>query len=135
MECIFCKIIAKELPAEVIYEDDEILSILDINPMNFGHTLIMPKLHCSDILIMPAYLMPKIFTLAQTIAVAIKESLNADGINLISNIGEAAGQTVFHTHIHIIPRHEEDGFKFRLNLKKYDNGELTNIANKIRNSL
>ncbi len=135
MECIFCKIIARELPAEILYEDDGIMAILDINPMNFGHALVMPKMHCENILETPTYLIPGIFTLSQEIAIAIKSALCADGINIISNIGEAAGQTIFHTHIHIIPRHTDDGFKFRLNLKKYRDDELERVALKIRQSL
>lgn len=135
MDCIFCQIINRQLPAEILYEDEALIAILDINPMNYGHTLVIPKEHTENMIEVAPNLIPSIFQLSQNLAKAIRQSLQADGINIISNIGHAAGQSVFHTHIHIIPRRIDDEFKFRLNLKKYQPGQLQEYAGKIRNCL
>lgn len=109
-KCIFCKIIAGEIPAYKIYEDNNFIAILDINPIHIGHTLIIPKAHFINIFDAPEEILPKIGPLAQKLARAIKESVRADGINIGWNNESSAGQIIFHSHIHIIPRFEGDGF-------------------------
>lgn len=133
--CIFCSIIKKEIYAEILFEDDEIISILDINPMNYGHALIIPKEHSDDFLSTSSHLIPNLFLSAQKVAKALKSSLNPDGINLVANNGVYAGQSVFHTHIHVIPRYRDDGFQFKLDLKTYNDSDFLRFADKIRKQL
>lgn len=135
MNCIFCKIAAKELEAEVLFENEGVVSFLDINPVNFGHALVIPKSHYDNFLEVPPGELDGIIKTVQSVSSAIKASLNPDGINLVANNGRAAGQSIFHFHFHIIPRFYDDDFKFRLNLKKYENGQLTEFADKIRKNL
>jgi histidine triad (HIT) family protein len=92
-------------------------------------------MHSENLIEAAPALIPRMFLLSQTMARAIKEALQADGMNIIANIGAAAGQSVFHTHIHLIPRNENDGFRFRLHLKKYQPEQLQEYAGKIRNCL
>lgn len=135
MNCIFCAIAEKKSPAEIIYEDDELISFLDINPFNFGHTLIITKDHFENFMDIPPELNGRMFNVVQHLAKKIMKGLNVSGLNVVINNGHTAGQTVFHSHVHIIPRSEDDGHKFRSNLKKYSNGEIKIYADLIRKSL
>ncbi|MFO7446126.1 MAG: HIT family protein [Ignavibacteriaceae bacterium] len=132
MDCIFCKIASKEAEAEILYENEEVISFLDVNPMNYGHALVIPKKHYTDFLAVPVSELNSIIKVVHNVSGAIKNSLKPDGINLIANNGIAAGQSVFHFHFHIIPRFSDDEFKFRINLKKYKNGLLKEFGDKIR---
>ena len=107
--CIFCKIAAGEIPGATLYEDDDFRVILDIGPASKGHALVLPKNHYRDLLDIPEGDLKKAFYLTKRVAARIKEETNCDGINIVQNNGLAAGQTVFHFHIHIIPRYEGDG--------------------------
>lgn len=135
MNCIFCKIAGKEAEAEVLFENDSVLSFLDINPVNFGHALVIPKKHYNNFFEVPSEELDEIIRAVQKVSLAIKESLNPDGVNLVANNGKAAGQTIFHFHFHIIPRFHDDDFRFRLNLKKYNGGSMREFAEKIRNKI
>lgn len=106
--CIFCKILAGDIPSAVVYEDEEFKIILDVGPAAKGHMLILPKEHYSDILTMPEELVAKAFILAKKMAAKMESVLGCDGINVVQNNHEAAGQTVFHFHIHLIPRMKHD---------------------------
>ena len=108
MECIFCKIANGEIPSSTIYEDDMFRVILDLSPATKGHALIIPKNHMANIFEMDESTAGKVFVLASRIAKAMKEALHCDGLNIVQNNGEIAGQTVFHFHMHIIPRYEGD---------------------------
>ena len=105
-DCIFCKIANGEIPSATVYEDSICRVILDVNPANKGHALIIPKEHYDDIYSMDADTASKIFTIATEVAKAQKAELNPDGLNIIQNNGAAAGQTVFHFHMHLIPRYQ-----------------------------
>ena len=105
--CIFCKIIKNEIPAVKIYEDAETLAFLDINPDTRGHALVIPKNHHENIYSLPVETWCLMNITAQKIAIAIKNALSADGINIIMNNESAAHQIIFHAHIHIIPRYNE----------------------------
>lgn len=107
--CIFCKIANGEIPSSTIYEDDSFRVILDLSPATKGHALILPKKHMANIFEMDDETASKIFVLATRIANAVKTALKCDGLNIVQNNGEIAGQTVFHFHMHIIPRYENDG--------------------------
>ncbi len=106
--CIFCKILADEIPSTVVYEDDLFRAILDVNPAARGHVIILPKNHAPNLYELPETEASKILLVAQKIAIAMKKAYHCDGINILQNNGEAAGQTVFHLHVHVIPRFEGD---------------------------
>ena len=109
-DCLFCKIVAGEIPSHKVYEDDKFLAFLDINPINKGHTLVIPKEHSYNLITMDDELAGEMMKVIKKLAQHIKEKLNADGINIIFNNEKSAGQIIFHTHAHIIPRFEGDGF-------------------------
>lgn len=106
--CIFCSIAKKEIPSHTIYEDDQVLAFLDINPTTVGHTLVIPKEHCDSFLDCPPALRDHVFEVAQQLAKKLETALHCDGIHLLSNMHEAAGQSVHHFHVHLIPRYKDD---------------------------
>lgn len=108
-DCIFCRIANGEIPSKAVYEDDSFRVILDVGPATKGHALILPKNHYADLYELPDEEAEKVIVLAKKMAAKLKEKLNCDGLNLVQNNGEAAGQTVFHFHLHLIPRYREDG--------------------------
>lgn len=107
-DCLFCKIVARDLPAFVLDEDDHTLAFMDINPASRGHALVIPKAHSQDLLTIPAADLAATTQRAQRLAARMKDRLGADGINLLNCCGADAWQTVFHFHIHVIPRWERD---------------------------
>ncbi len=107
--CIFCKIANGEIPSGTIKETDLFRVVLDVAPATKGHALILPKAHYANLYEMPEDLAGEAMKLAKEMAVRMKERLNCDGVNLVQNNEEAAGQTVFHFHMHLIPRYKEDG--------------------------
>lgn len=106
--CIFCKLANGEIPTKSIYEDGDFKVILDVSPATKGHVLILPKEHYADFYDLPDRLAGKVMQLAKQLAIHMKEKLDFDGLNLIQNNGVTAGQTVFHYHLHLIPRYEDD---------------------------
>ncbi len=104
--CIFCKIIAGEIPSRTIYEDQDFKVILDASPASKGHALILPKEHCANIYEISEELLAKAAKLAKKLAAHMTAVLGCDGFNLLQNNGEVAGQTVFHFHMHLIPRYK-----------------------------
>lgn len=107
-DCIFCKIAAGEIPSATVYEDDDFRAILDLGPAAKGHTLVIPKSHSDNLLSVEPDTAAKALKVISKTANAIKEALGCDGINVVQNNGEAAGQTVMHLHFHIIPRYKND---------------------------
>ncbi len=107
--CVFCKILNGEIPSAKLYEDEEFAIILDVGPATFGHALLLPKQHYANVFEMPQELLAKAACLAKEWGEKLVKALNADGLNLVQNNGLAAGQTVFHYHLHMIPRYENDG--------------------------
>lgn len=108
-KCIFCKIAAGEIPSATLYEDEEFRVILDLGPAAKGHALILPKAHYANLYEIPDETAAKAMELAKKMAEAMTKALNCDGFNLVQNNGEVAGQTVFHFHMHLIPRYKGDG--------------------------
>lgn len=106
--CIFCKIANGEIPAAALYEDDDFKVILDLGPASKGHALILPKAHAANIYELPDELAAKAMILAKKMASKMTEALKCDGFNIVQNNGEVAGQTVFHFHMHLIPRYKGD---------------------------
>lgn len=107
--CIFCKLANKDIPTNIIYEDEKFTVILDASPATKGHALILPKNHAANIYELPDEDAADIFVLAKKLATKMTEILHCDGFNIVQNNGEVAGQTVFHFHMHLIPRYENDG--------------------------
>ena len=110
-DCIFCKIAAGEIPSTTLYEDDKVRVILDLGPAARGHALVLPKEHFADLFEIPDDWAADAMKTAKAAAALIKEKLGADGLNIVQNNGETAGQTVHHFHIHIIPRYKDDDQK------------------------
>ena len=108
-DCIFCKIANGQIPSKTLYEDEDFRVILDLGPATEGHALILPKEHAANLFELSEEQASKALLVAQKIAVRMKNTLGCDGLNLVQNNGEAAGQTVSHFHIHVIPRYENDG--------------------------
>lgn len=108
-DCIFCKLANGEIPTRTIYEDEDFRVILDAAPATRGHALILPKEHADNLYQLPEELAGKAFVLAKKQAASMVEKLGCQGFNIVQNNGEVAGQTVFHFHIHLIPRYTEDG--------------------------
>ena len=113
-DCIFCKLANGDIPTNSLYEDDIVKVIFDAGPASDGHVLILPKNHYDDIYSMDEDTAAHIFKVATRIAKAYKQSLDYEGLNIVQNNGEAAGQTVFHFHMHLIPRYKNDGNEEKL---------------------
>ena len=133
-ECLFCKIIAGEIPSQKIYEDEKTFAFLDINPVNPGHTLVVPKEHSENIYDTSEDNWTAVMKTTKMLAPIIKKAVGADGINLEMNNEKAAGQIIFHTHVHIVPRIDDDGFRHWPGTP-YKDGEEEKIANSIRTLL
>jgi histidine triad (HIT) family protein len=132
LECIFCRIIQREIPAEILYENNSVISILDINPIHYGHALVIPKKHCPDFLAIPESDLHDVLHATQIVARAVVAALGLEGYNIFSNNGKIAGQSVFHFHMHITPRYPDDGIKFVLQLQTYRDEMLLEYGARIR---
>lgn len=130
--CVFCKIISGDIPSTVLYEDMDFKVILDISPAAKGHAVLLPKHHFSDIYEMEENTATKALLVAQRVAKAMKKALNCDGINILQNNGEAAGQSVFHYHIHVIPRYKDDKVNIIWPQGKYGAGEVAEVLASIK---
>lgn len=130
-ECIFCKIIKGEIPSCRIYEDDLVYAFLDIGPINFGHTLVIPKEHHESSATIPEATAGRMFRIGSRIGVALKRELDYEAFNLHLADGTAAGQVVMHAHLHVIPRGVEDGFHWNWRQLRYGDGEAAAVADKI----
>ena len=131
--CIFCKIAEGEIRSKTIYEDEKFRVILDLGPATKGHALILPKQHYANIFEIPEKEVGEAFILAKKIAIIIKEKLNCDGFNIIQNNEKTAGQTVFHFHIHLIPRYFDDGQKINWQSQDVMQEELEEVKAQIIN--
>lgn len=129
--CIFCKIANGEIPSNTIYEDDKFRVILDNGPATKGHALVLPKEHYANLFEMPEELFADAAKVAKKVASDIKDKLSCDGLNLVQNNGETAGQTVMHFHLHIIPRYENDGQHILWNPTSPSAEELVEVKNTI----
>jgi histidine triad (HIT) family protein len=126
--CIFCKIIAGEIPSATVYEDEDFKVIMDISPAAQGHTIILPKKHSGNLFELDIDTASKALVVARKVAIAMEQELKCDGINLLQNNGEAAGQTVHHFHIHLVPRYLGDQVKMTWVQGSYAEGEAAVIA-------
>lgn len=103
-KCIFCKIVSKQAPSSILYEDKTAMVFLDIRPLNMGHTLVIPKAHYIDIFDIPENELCQIHKVSKLVSFAVKKATDADGISIIQQNGTAAGQDIFHFHVHVVPR-------------------------------
>lgn len=137
MKDVFCKIIDGEIPSNKVYEDDEVLAILDISQATKGHTLVLSKKHYADFLSTPKSVMHKVYDVAQRIGQAEIAILGAKGVNILTNAGEAAGQSVPHFHVHVIPRYVggEGGFQITMSSHPDKDANLPILADTIKKEL
>ena len=133
--CIFCKIVRKQAPASIIYEDESVVAFLDIRPLNMGHTLIIPKAHYVDIFETPESELSNICKVSKRISIALKKATRADGISIIQQNGKAAGQDIFHAHVHVVPRFEGQKLPGFGELKEVERAKLDEVAKRIRQEL
>ena len=134
--CLFCKIVSKQIPASLVYEDESVLGFLDINPLTEGHTLVIPKNHALNIFDIPAEDLKHISVVAQKISNNMKNVIQTEGVDLVQASGKAADQTVDHFHMHIIPRKTDDGLDLRQwwmsRAQQADPLKLKEIAEKLK---
>jgi histidine triad (HIT) family protein len=127
-DCIFCKIVAGELPASIIDEDERTIAFMDIAPATRGHALVIPRAHFADLLSVDEENLCAVAAASQRLAQKIKQRLGADGVNLVNSCGAAAWQTVFHFHMHVIPRYEGDPLRLPWTPAPGDPDEITAAA-------
>ena len=132
MDNLFLKIIAREIPAEIVYEDEHTVAFLDIKPNNIGHTLVVPRVYFRNIFDVDKDVLGHMITTAQKIAHAQKEGLGAGGVNIVINNEAPASQEIFHIHIHVIPRFVGDHIFVQPTPKIYASGEMAQTADKIK---
>ena len=136
MDCIFCKIIGGEIPSEKVYEDDKVFAFMDINPLNDGHVLIIPKSHAGTIHEIGEDDFLAVMSATHKLAAAVRKALNPDGINLLQLNGKAANQVVPHLHVHIVPRWSGDGLTVsQWEIVAGNMEKVKNVAEQIKNSL
>jgi histidine triad (HIT) family protein len=133
-ETLFDRIISHEIPAEIVYEDEHAIAFLDIHPNNPGHTLVVPKKHSRNLFDVDEEYLTNLILAVQQVAIAVRDAMGAEGVNIAMNNEAAAGQEVFHTHMHVIPRFKADGFK-HFPQGEYKPGEAQEVADKIRAQL
>jgi len=134
-DCLFCKMVAGQIPVTKIYEDEVVLAFLDIGPISDGHTLVMPKQHFEKLHDCPSELLGRVGSRLGKIARAVTAAMNSDGYNVLCNNGKAAGQLIEHLHFHIIARSSGDGLLDRWPAYKYEQGRIELIAEEIRKKL
>lgn len=131
-DCIFCKIAAGEIPSRKIYEDKDLIAIMDLNPTSKGHSLIIPKEHYTNIYDIDEEIAGKVMKTAKKLATKMTVALNCDGFNLLQNNGETAGQTMFHFHMHLIPRYKDaDNNMLKFTSVSFSDEEMDAIRDQI----
>lgn len=133
--CIFCRIAQKQASASLVYEDEKVIAFLDIRPLNEGHTLVIPKVHYESIFDIPQELIAYLHGIVKQIAIAVEKATKADGISIIQQNGKAAGQDIFHLHVHVIPRYEGQKLPSLSEISEADMEKLRQSTAKIRKYL
>jgi histidine triad (HIT) family protein len=131
-DCIFCKIVAGEVPAQIVAEDERTVAFMDISPATRGHLLVIPRRHARDLLEIESEDLHAVIDAARRMAHRVHDRLGADGVNLLNARGEAAWQTVFHFHLHVIPRYEDDPLRLPWEPKEGDKDEIAAAADELR---
>lgn len=130
-KCTFCSIVRGELPCYRVYEDEEIIAFLDINPVAAGHTLVLPKVHIATLIELPDELVERVFHVAKDIGRAFY-SMGYTGVNYLVNEGSDAGQVIFHLHCHVLPRRQNDGVSLRMGRLRMSRQEMESVAADLR---
>ena len=131
-DCIFCKIVAGELPAEIVDQDEHTVSFMDINPWTRGHALVIPRNHSRNLYEIDDEDLARVSAAARRLALRMKERLGCDGVNLLNSCEPAAWQTVFHFHAHVIPRYDDDPLRLPGAPSQPEEGELAGVAEELR---
>jgi histidine triad (HIT) family protein len=131
-DCLFCKIIAGELPGQIVDEDERTIAFMDINPATRGHALVVPRAHAKDLLEIGPEDLSATIVAAKRLAERVVQRLGADGVNLLNSCGRAAWQTVFHFHLHVIPRYADDPLRLPWIPAPGDAEEIAAIADQLR---
>jgi histidine triad (HIT) family protein len=131
-DCIFCKIVAGELPVRKVDEDEHTIAFMDINPWTRGHALVIPRQHTRNLYEAPDDALAHTMAAAKRLALKMRDRLGADGVNLLNSCEPAAWQTVFHFHVHVIPRYEDDPLKLPGQPQEPDDEELDEVAEELR---
>lgn len=134
-DCIFCGIVAGDIPSTDLYEDDQVLAFLDVNPVAEGHALVIPKSHHERVTDFDAETTTAVFDAARQVAHALDAALEPDGFNLFQSNGEAAGQEVFHAHVHVVPRHEGDEIRFDFPRAELDEETASRVQSAVQAEL
>ena len=134
-DCLFCKIIKREIPATVVYEDTFSMAFLSISPNNQGHTLVVPKRHCRNIFDMEEVTISTLSLAVRRVSHGVHKGTKSEGVNIIMNNEPAAGQVIFHAHIHVIPRYKDDGLHVWDKTTPYQNDDAEKIAGDIRKEI
>jgi histidine triad (HIT) family protein len=131
-DCIFCKVLAGDIPSERIYEDDHTIAVMDINPWTRGHAVVIPRKHAENVFEIEDGELEHVALAAKRVAIAMRDRLDCDGVNLLQSNGAAAWQTIFHLHFHVIPRYEDDPLELPTRPKPASPEELAEVAREIR---
>ena len=134
-DCIFCRIVAGEVPSFTFFEDEATLAFMDINPANEGHALVIPKEHASDLYSVSEEALARTVVTARKVAAAVARTLHPDGLNLVQCNGPAAAQSVMHFHVHVLPRATDDGLSMNWGLKLGDIEAIGRLAERVRANL
>ena len=135
MDCLFCKIVAGEIPAHKLFEDERTLAFLDIFPGTEGHSLVIPKAHARDLHELAPADLAAVMATAQRVGGVLERALGAQGLNLHQSNGEAAGQVIFHFHMHLLPRRDGDGLRSPWRPEEGEQAELAALAERIRREI
>jgi histidine triad (HIT) family protein len=133
--CVFCDIVSGTSPAEILCEGPTTVTILDVNPIHFGHALVIPRRHYPTLIDAPENELDDLMHAVHRISKALVEGLSLEGFNFFANNGAIAGQSVFHFHVHVTPRYAHDNIRFMLELKHYEGDSMREIAGRIRSAI
>lgn len=131
-DCIFCKVLLGEIPGERIYEDDHAIAVMDINPWTRGHAVVFPRRHAADVFDIDDEELGHVAVAAKRVAAKLRDALGCDGLNLLQSNGSAAWQTIFHLHVHVIPRYDGDPLELPARPRPAEPEELAALAREIR---
>jgi diadenosine tetraphosphate (Ap4A) HIT family hydrolase len=136
MDCVFCDILSREAAASIVHEDERLVAFCDLNPVNPGHLLVVPKTHCAGLADLDEFDGRLMFAVAQRLAAALRRTgLRCEGVNLFLADGEAAGQEVFHVHLHVFPRYTDDPFRLHPGQRRASRADLDHVAAQVRAAL
>jgi histidine triad (HIT) family protein len=131
-DCIFCKVLAGEIPGERVYEDEHAIAVMDINPWTRGHIVVFPRKHAENLFEIEDEELERVIVAVKRVAAKVREGLDPDGVNLLQSNGRAAWQTIFHLHFHVIPRYDDDPLQLPVRPERAEPEELAEVAKEIR---